>query len=645
MNKIYKYCAAAFAGLLALTLGSCTSEYEYDAAVAEGQQVYFSSSLASKVELSSTASSFTVPINRIKTDEALTVNLSLTDESKLFTAPTSASFLAGESSTNVTISYDPSNFSYDDFKNLVLTITDADYTTPYGASSYSFSAGVPSPWTSLGVGKFIDSFFYGEAIDLEIQQNDLNSNLFRVVNPYKQISEEYAEAGYAVDTDARSDYFEFTVMQAGQTLAGVTMTQSDLVYYSPVCTGIDVGWTGGSVYLYHPAAFSSRQSEAYWTHNYVEAYQDNGLPGAVSIAPLYITAQGYGSDQSTVDDVIQIIFPGYELSDYSVEVAYTGAFIDTKENTYAMGNVKLGSDVEEAKVAVVEGNDVEQALNDVLNGTVETTSITESGDVKIECPYSGTCTMIAVSYAGGEPMDYGYATFNFNVGGSDWKTLGTGLYTDYVFAAFLEDQDGNQGLDPIQYEVEVQEHKTQPGLYRILHPYAPDTYGYLISGDYYDESGDYNIIINATDPSHVYIEPQSTGIPVGNYGDLMVLTVGGLNIAYSGYSAEDLIAGGYVKGTLSNGVITFPTHELLYAFSSEVAQGYAGYIYDKPTSVLTLPSAVTAKASSKAKAAKKHAPTVSVKKNISKQNLKKVNSDLRFKMVKHMESPNDVELK
>lgn len=36
MNKIFKYCSMLLLSVLALTLGSCTEEYEYSGAKAEG---------------------------------------------------------------------------------------------------------------------------------------------------------------------------------------------------------------------------------------------------------------------------------------------------------------------------------------------------------------------------------------------------------------------------------------------------------------------------------------------------------------------------------------------------------------------------------------------------------------------------------
>ena len=147
----------ALLSVMALTLGSCTEEYEYSGAKAEGQQVYFSNALGSTVNLSNTESSYALTLNRIDTSEELTVNLTLSDESGIYSIPSSVTFAQGDSAVQFNLSYDPAKLVYDVFNSVTIAIADADYTTPYGNSSYTFSAGMPSPYVSLGMGTFADN--------------------------------------------------------------------------------------------------------------------------------------------------------------------------------------------------------------------------------------------------------------------------------------------------------------------------------------------------------------------------------------------------------------------------------------------------------------------------------------------------------
>ena len=592
--------------VLALTLGSCTEEYEYSAARVEGEQVYFSNTLSSTVNLSSTESSYAIQLNRINTSDELTVNLTISDESGIYSIPSSVTFAQGESSTSFNLNYDPSKLEYDVFNSVTIAIADADYTTPYGNSSYTFNAGMSSPYVSLGIGRFSDSFFIEGYADVEIMQNQNNPNQFRVMHPYDEFAELFSESGYNLSGQP-SEYLEFEILQPGDELAGVSVTMSDLVYFSPTETSIIVNDTYGvPVNVYHPVHFSGGNVESAWTHNTVINYQENGLPGEVQLAPFYYMENTGGWNYSQDDGMITITFPGYEQKDYSVSVNYLGAFSSVDEQSYAIGNVTLGADIEEAQVAVVEGKDVNSALSQILSGAVETVTVTESGEVRIPCDYSGDCTMVVIGYAEGEMQNYATVSFTFSLSPSEWNSIGTGLYTDYMAACMYV------GFEPVTYEVEVQENKNTPGIYRIMTPYAPEIYPYG-DGWGYDSSVPGNIIVNASDPEAVYIEMQSIGINDPQYGYSYILTNGGGYIG-AGNPFDVVKQAGLIKGTLTNGVISFEPAELLFTDDATYAQSGV-YIPDKvnETEFLVLPSAVTEQAKAKAQMsakAQKHMPKI-----------------------------------
>ena len=243
-------------------------------------------------------------------------------------------------------------------------------------------------------------------------------------------------------------------------------------------------------------------------------------------------------------------------------------------------------------MAVVEGNNADEALNAILSETVETITVTENGEVKIPCEYSGECTVIAVSYAGGEAMDYDYDTFTFSLKPSSWKSIGKGLYTDHLFHRYLQDQDGNPVPAPT-YAVDIEESTENPGVYRLMRPYHPDVYYYR--GDFgYDTSKDYNIVINAGDPDAVYIDQQPLGFPEDG-DDILFFTKGWLYL-YNGNSFDVIKKNGLFKGTVKNGVISFEKEELCYSMNSVWAQGRYGILNGtEAAQVLVLPQAVSAK--------------------------------------------------
>ena len=590
----------ALLSVMTLTLGSCTEEYEYSGAKAEGQQVYFSNALGSTLNLSDTESSYALTLNRVDTSEELTVNLTLSDESGIYSIPSSVTFAQGDSAVQFNLSYDPAKLEYDVFNSVTIAIADADYTTPYGNSSYTFSAGTPLPYVSIGVGRFADNYLVSGYAEVEIMQNQNNPNEFRIMHPYDEIAEFLGSTdggGMPTYPDQYPEYLQVYVLQPGdQYPNGTAVTGEGMVYFDEASVGVDIFGLGYPAEIWHPSLLSVGGVPGDVTHNLVTEWQDNGLPGQIQLAPFYIVPQTMqGNSQASNDDVVVITFPGFDPKDYTVEVSYLGAFSSADGDSYAMGNVTLGEDIEEAKVAVVEGNDVNAALAQVVSGAVETVTVTESGEVRVPCKYSGACTMVAIGYAEGEMQAYDAATFDFVLGPSQWTSIGTGLYTDYILCNFLTDKTTGEPEPAIEYPVTVQESNTTPGVYRLLSPYDPEVNPY---GGYfdYDSSSSYNIIINASDPDAVYMQMQPTGISAGQNGEVYILSNGGYEIDLGG-SFDDLKAKGMLKGSLKDGIITFDADELLFALTGT---GKIYYAAEGATPILKLPSATSSQAIAKA---------------------------------------------
>lgn len=135
--------------------------------------------------------------------------------------------------------------------------------------------------------------------------------------------------------------------------------------------------------------------------------------------------------------------------------------------------------------------------------------------------------------------------------------------------------------DPtVEIDVNVYEHKTTPGVYKIESPWAEtailglgfeDQEAAEKKGIKFTASEDF--IIDCTNPDAVWFALQSTGIEYG-YGLVYVLS----KYWYQNSSGQDL---GAQPGTLSEGIITFPAEQ---AFGYE--PGYSNYLYDSNSSGL-----------------------------------------------------------
>jgi hypothetical protein len=418
MKSINKITASLFILCLFLGFASCTEEAEYtQAEIPSNVQVFFSNKLATKVELSPdlNVTSYEVELLRINKADELTVNLSVETESPdVFTVPATASFAAGSDATKIVISYDPSKLDYDDYKSIRIAVSDENQTSPYGSSFYAFTAGIPAPWRSLGKATFSDAWMFENSYEVEIQQHMLEPNRYRLVDPYTQgLNEE----GYvpAYNKGNQSPFVEFNILPKGSVYKNVTTTIDGLVVYEEFYTGFynTSNNYNTEVKVMHPSNFSNHTTEAFWTYNRVLQFSDSGEPEIVQLAPFYYMDGLGGWNYSQSDGVITIVFPGVVLADYSIEISYAGRYTDPAGNDFAIADVKLGADVEYAKVALVQGNLTQAGLNGILNGSIESVQIDANGKIQLPCSATGRYTYVAVSYAGDEAQNFDYIAFDF----------------------------------------------------------------------------------------------------------------------------------------------------------------------------------------------------------------------------------------
>lgn len=584
LNKIF----LGLLGLGAMVMSACSSSDDYQwAKLTGGNQVYFSNELPSSQTLSMSSTSFTIPVSRVSTNDAQTVNISLTSDDNVFSAPSSVSFAAGSSTADLVVSYDPEALGYDNAKNATLTITDTDQTNAYGNATYSFSAVIPSPYKSLGKGTFLDDYYFGKEASVTIMQNQENKNVYRIMAPYKSI------------TGGGDAYLEVTVCKPGDTFRNVTVTQNDLVYFADFNTGYHHSSYDADINLYHPSKFSSYNPESFWLHNKVLAYQEDGVtPGQIQLAPFYYMDGVGGWNATQEDGAIVITFPGYAPKDFSATMSFLGAMQGADGNAYATVSVELGADATKAKAFVVSADADAEAVADALAaGDVEGTAVENGVNfIPIEEGLTGKLMVVLAVISDGAAKNLATSNFEYYGGGANpWKSIGTGILTDNLFITMY--RNGESNYDPYTFEVEIEENSEQPGLYRLVDPF--EVYGF-------EDYTSTNFEINATDPDGVYIEMQATGVDDGD-GMTYIGSYGGYMLQK--YDFEILKTYGYF-GTLKDGVITLPSFpvkdddgNVQYTYQGIFAQGSgAWYAGVNSEFKLVLPEAVPASARAKAKA-------------------------------------------
>ena len=601
MNKIFK---GVVLSLFALAgLASCSDDFDYTpATVPTGAQVYFPTSNESSYTLtmSDDIQTIDIPIVRADNADAITVGLQLTVAQNVdaFSIPSQISFAAGQSETIVPLSYDATALGYESSDTLYITIADESYTTPYGISSYKCVVNLPSPLKLLGTGKWSDDYMFEVSdIPVEIYQNELNPNIFRIMLNYEAVLE-------AADGEAnglQSPYTDVTLLQVGDELGGVPITQPNMVYFTP----FDMGYANstGEMVSYHPVDFSSSWSR-YFETSYVDQYQENGLPGVIKLSGLILVdfegGRGWAPCQSG-EPIATITFPGFEPKDYSAELSYAGIFTDASNSVYAVGNLSLGEDAKIVKAIVMSVSDDAAAVADAIAaGDLDAVNVEEG---RIEVPIAegltGKLQLIAVVLDGGAVKALATANFEYygDGGASPWKSLGIGVYIDdFVVTQFGE--DAYTPYDPFAYYVEIQESTETAGLYRMVNAYAP------VAEAFGETGGNENIEIHAEDPQGVYIPTQPVGMNFGD-GDISIVSEGGRYVENYGF---DLVKAQRpdLLGTLEEGIITFPLiHENTYDIDYQGITyfGASGYYAGMNGAVtIVLPSALENNAKIKAKA-------------------------------------------
>lgn len=561
MKKLnYMFLALVSAASLAFT--ACEDKAEYTpAGAATASGVYFSTELPETVNLDKEATSFDVEIYRgdDSADQTVELDVIIDEEnaSKL-NIPTVANFAKGSKVANITIGYDPTTLAYEDWIDVVLAVKDETLHSPYAEYSYAFSAGIPAPYTKVVAENGDETATYREDLlttffgvenlvyDLEIRENDITPGIYRLINPYGE-AYEYNDPG---DWDDSKDYY-----------LEIDATDPDAVVLNMSMLGCDWGygefgaWSLAGYYMTRQGASKEDMKNAGYTGTLVD-----GIITFPSKALLFGMEDynNFGLYQSNVNGLFAIALPGYELTDYSVDVTYKGRLTSPdEENHFAVASVAIGEDVESARVAMVKTDDVNAVISGILDGSLATTEVTQENqdeDLQFLMDGDGTYVIAAITYAMNEAKEADYATFTYvSAAKSTWESLGTGLYTDDFMTTFYN-------VSPQTYEVEIEGNTEYPGLYRLVNPYG-EAYPYNEEGDW-DASKKYYMEINACDPEGVYIDYQGMGIDWGQ-GELYVFSFAA-NYLAGGYSLEDIKAAGYC-GTLVDGVITFATKTLLVA--------------------------------------------------------------------------------
>lgn len=547
MNKLYKLFTATMVVATVAGFASCSDDDDYVPAVMPGNaQVYFSNAQESTVNIVEDQTEFDVLVLRQDTEGELTVNIQANDPSGIFTIPSTVTFADTEATANLHITYDFADIEGNVRYPISLKIDEKDATL-YGDASTSFVV-LYAPWKSIGECKYTDAYISSlynvqevPTYMVEVEESMTQPGLYRLVNPYGAAFP-YNEPG---DYDADNNYYltinavDPTKVYIEQSPTGMNWGDGEFIFFSIAGLRVAQG---------NPAAAEGNYGTV---KNGVITFPKGSLLAAIGSDGWY-TCNSNGK--------FKLVLPGGVDGDYSVSAPLAGIIDYVGGVKKAVVEVTMGKDVKTVKVAVVPGADTDAAIEGIESESLEgvvTLGYSETAQTAdFTLGEEGTYSIVAVAYDKEGGAQETYTTLISYYDNDNWTSLGDGEYSDGMLLPYISEEP----FEPMSWEVSIQQHNDKSGLYRVLVPYGPLN----------DPSAIGALVIDATDPDHVYVPYASSGLPVD--GILGWYSEAAMYID-NGYTIEDIVAAGAEIGfgTLAEGVITIPAGAAGILFDGDVS--------------------------------------------------------------------------
>ena len=396
MKNILRFSYMVLLSLVAFAISSCTSDYDYTGAPKVANEVYFSNTQQSKIELSKSNSSFVVTLHRVETKGELTVLLNYTpDEGSIFSVPNHVTFADGEAEAPITITYNPEDLQYGTYNGGTISVANEDYDTTYGIGSFTFEAGA-TEWMDINTNKSTGAFrddaissllgIEPPTFEVKIQKSVVEEGKYRILNPYKAWADEYAEKNEAT-YDGADHYWV------------INATDPDYVYFEPCETGVDLGL--GAVTA---TSFVANYLSQGVTLDKIKAAKPELFgkleKGVITMpAKSLLLLMGDKGYYGGTNGLFSVALPGNVIADYRVEAAYKGRFTDANDNDFAQVTMTLSNDVAKVKYALVPASsDLNATVSGIIDGSVASEEVSASGDVQVPFDETGKYVLVMVMY-------------------------------------------------------------------------------------------------------------------------------------------------------------------------------------------------------------------------------------------------------
>lgn len=355
----------------------------------DGAQVYFPENVTTQHSISDDVSSIAIPVKRIAKDEALTVAVLASDESGLFTIPSSVSFAAGKETSELLITFDRTKLEDGKEYPLSFLINDEDNTTPYGNRSLDITV-MPWPWVKMGTGKFregwLSDVFTGNMfeIDVTVHSHKSKEGIYMVE---EMLGWPYMTEFFGATQEKLSEQFSYTPSNIVIDCSNATQVT------------IEEQWSG-----------ITENSNGYGNFMIASAEPGTLVNGVITFPKDGLTAKLVGLDRefpANSQGTFRIMLPGAEIVDYTLSAVYDGMKVSADgETASAVIDFTYGADVTGISYVLASGNvsdTADEIAAAIAAGTAE--NIYEVKDfavgaekvsVEAELEASGVYTVIAL---------------------------------------------------------------------------------------------------------------------------------------------------------------------------------------------------------------------------------------------------------
>lgn len=330
MKRFFRIFAAV--ALVCTTLVACEEKFDdYDPAAPESTaQVYFSKDTATTFNLAE-VEAVEIPVMRAVNGAGITANITASVDAEyadVFTIPTSVTFADGETTSNLVITFDREKLVYDETYAVSLQIA-ADLITDYGKDLINLNFKYPAPYESLGKGLFredIMTTFYNVdnlEYEVEVYENFNTPGYVYLKNVYTSLYP-YNEPGDYVTDDV---YLAINVSNPDQVIIPRQK--------------IGLNWGYGDVEI---------ATAEYGT--FKDGIITFPAKGLLICMPEYNEGFYYANGSG----LFRVVMPGTVMTDYSLNLAYSGIRVAADNSVRPVVDVVFGADVAEIQYAVVPGN-------------------------------------------------------------------------------------------------------------------------------------------------------------------------------------------------------------------------------------------------------------------------------------------------